>query len=111
MVPDTPWRISPDGRTASYQVESPHKSGVVVEARFTAQASQAVLWIRITNGSEQRLPRVKPLLCFHANPFFGDLEPGDSAEASGVIVFTNGALEPVVEEVVGLEWLRGAVLS
>ena len=46
--------------------------------------------------------------CFHADPYFGDLEPGQSAEASGVIVFTEGDLEPVVKEAVGLEWTRGA---
>jgi len=210
---DSPWRISADGRTASFQVESPHEPGVVVEARFTAQASQAVMWMKITNGSGKKLPRVKPLLCFqykgltgfpqgldgnfaytyvvidgktvrladlatarpdpqamvayvkgcgqhdcdkfansrggligeeldaavaavtakdgrrkvvlgfappksmlsnsfipclHADPYFGDLEPGQSAEASGVIMFTEGDLEPAVKEAVGLEWTRGA---
>lgn len=210
---DSPWRISADGRTASFRVESPHERGVIIEARLTAQASEAVLWMKITNGSGKRLPRVKPLLCFqyrklagfpqgldgnfrytyvvvggrlvrladlatarpdpqamvayvkgcgqhdcdkfansrggliaqeidaaaaavtskdghrkvilafappksvlsnafipclHADPYLGDLEPGGSAEASGVIMFTEGDLEPAVKEAVGLEWLRGA---
>jgi len=61
---DSPWQISADGRTASLRVESPHEPGVVVEARLTAQASQAVMWMKITNGSGKRLPREKPLLCF-----------------------------------------------
>jgi hypothetical protein len=194
-------------------VKSPHEPGVVVEARFTAQASQAVIWLRVTNGSEKRLPRVKPMLCFqykqltgfpqnldgnfawtyvvmdgtltrladiktakpdpqamvayvkgcdqhdsdkfanargglvtedidaavaavtskdaqrkvvlgftppksmlsnsfipclHADPYVGDLEPGESAEASGVVIFTEGDLDAVVKEVVGREWVRGA---
>jgi len=210
---EAPWEISADGRTASYRVESPHEPGVVVEVRLTAQASQAVLWMKVTNGSGKRLPRVKPMLCFqykkltgfpqnldgnfqytyvvmdgeltrladvetarpdpqamvayvkgcdqhdsdkfanarggliareidaavaavtskdgrrkvvlgfappksmlsntfipcfHADPYFGDLEPGESAEASGVVVFTEDDLGPVVKEVVGLEWVRGA---
>jgi len=46
--------------------------------------------------------------CLHADPYFGDLELGDTAEASGVIVFTDGDLESAVGEAVGLEWLRGA---
>ncbi len=210
---DYPWKISPDGRSAHFRVESPHEPGVIVETRLTAQANQAVLWMKITNGSAKRLPRVKPLLCFqyrrlggfpqglddnfqytyvvidgelirladirtakpdpqamvayvkgcsqhdcdkfansrggliaeeidaavaavtskdgrrkvvlgfappksvlsnafipclHGDPFFGDLAPGESAEASGVIVFTEGDLDPVVKELVGLEWVRGA---
>jgi hypothetical protein len=46
--------------------------------------------------------------CLHADPYLGDLEPGGSAEASGVILFTEGDLEPALKEAVGLEWLRGA---
>jgi hypothetical protein len=210
---DYPWKVSADGRSASLLVESPHEPGVTVEARLTAQASQAVLWMKVTNGSEKKLPRVKPLLCFqykklsgfpqglddnfqytyvvidgkltrladlrtarpdpqamvayakgcsqhdcdkfansrggliaeeidaavaavtakdggrkvvlgfappksmlsnafipclHADPLLGDLAPGGSAEASGVIVFTEGDLNRTVREVVGLEWVRGA---
>jgi hypothetical protein len=208
-----PWKISPDGRTASLRVESPHEKGVVVEARLVAQGAQAVIWMKITNGSKKRLPRVKPLLCFqyrklegfpqsddenfkytyvvidgklarladietanprrtamaayvkgcsqhdcdkfakgrgglmkeeldcaltavtskdgrrkvvvafeppksmlsnaaipcfHADPCFGTLEPGESAEATGVVAFTEGELEPLAKELAGLEWKRGA---
>jgi hypothetical protein len=36
--------------------------------------------------------------CIHADPYYGTIEPGKSAEAKGIIVFTEGALEDTVNE-------------
>jgi len=46
--------------------------------------------------------------CFHADPYFGTLKPGESAEASGAILFTEEALEEAVKKMVQNEWIRGA---
>ena len=202
------WNISPDGRQASYRVESPHETGVVVEAfarvanpEETPEGTKGVyLAVRITNNGERTLPTVRALLCFqyrgltgfpqwidnfkhsflvfdgelkaiadlptekpdtkfkgcvvkgcpqrdtraerqgglieqdmdlalsvvesldgtrkavfwwtpgksmitnasipciHADPYFGTLEPGQSAFAEGLALFTEGDLQPIVEE-------------
>jgi len=210
---DPPWKISSDGLTASYEVESPHLKGVKVEVLVASGGPQAVMWMKITNNSDRVLPRIKPLLCFqykrlagfpqslddnfkytyvvmggkltrladirtqkpdpqamaayvkgvkqhdcdkfargrgglvtqpmdaavtavtskdgsrkvvvaftppksmlsnafipcfHADPVFGSLKPGRSAEASGVIYFTEEDLEPLVKMLVEKEWHRGA---
>ncbi len=34
--------------------------------------------------------------CIHADPYFGTLKPGEEAAAEGLILFTEGELEPVV---------------
>jgi hypothetical protein len=34
--------------------------------------------------------------CIHADPYFGTLKPGEEASAEGLILFTEGELEPVV---------------
>jgi len=203
-----PWVISPDGRQASYRVESPHLEGVIVEAfarvagpaEVPADTKGVYLAMRITNGSGSALPSVRPLICFqyrgltgfpqwtdnfkhnfilidgrltsladlpterpetkfkgcvvkgcpqrdtraerqgglidkdmdlalsvvesldgrrkvvfwwtpgksmiananipciHADPYFGDLGPGASAYAEGLVLFTEGDLRPVIEE-------------
>lgn len=46
--------------------------------------------------------------CFHADPFFGSLEPGESAEASGAILFTEKELAEAMREMARGEWTRGA---
>jgi len=46
--------------------------------------------------------------CLHADPLLGDLAPGESVEVSGVVIFTEGDLKPLMQETAGLEWLRGA---
>lgn len=59
-----PWVISPDGRQASYRVESPHLEGVIVEAfarvagpaEVPAGTKGVYLAMRITNGSGSALP-------------------------------------------------------
>ena len=66
------WNVSPDGRQASYRVESPHEPGVIVEAFARLAHSEEVpegttgvyLAMRITNTGERTLPTVRPLLCF-----------------------------------------------
>lgn len=67
----SPWVVSPDGRQASYRVESLEAEGVIVEA-FARTAYEgegptgtkgAYLALRITNGGEIPLPVVRPLLC------------------------------------------------
>jgi hypothetical protein len=59
-----PWRIAADGRSADYEVESPELPGVIVRASAVAKGDGAHLTLRITNGGNRRLKRVKPLLCF-----------------------------------------------
>jgi hypothetical protein len=59
-----PWKIVPDGRSASYEVESPELPGVMVRASAVAEGDRARLTLKITNGGEKTLKRVKPLLCF-----------------------------------------------
>jgi hypothetical protein len=34
--------------------------------------------------------------CMHADPYFGTLYPGQQAYAEGIILFTEGDLEPVI---------------
>jgi hypothetical protein len=34
--------------------------------------------------------------CIHADPYFGTLRPGEEASAEGLILFTEGELEPIV---------------
>ncbi len=36
--------------------------------------------------------------CIHADPYFGTLEPGQSAFAEGLALFTEGDLKPIIEE-------------
>ena len=36
--------------------------------------------------------------CIHADPYFGDLKPGESRSARGVLIFTRTSLEKLVEE-------------
>ncbi len=65
------WIISPDGRQASYRVESPHEKGVIVEAfarvadpdEAPEGAKGVYLAMRITNNGERTLPTIRPLLC------------------------------------------------
>jgi hypothetical protein len=59
-----PWKIALDGRSASYEVESPELPGVIVRASAVAEGDGARLSLKITNGGNRRLERVKPLLCF-----------------------------------------------
>jgi hypothetical protein len=35
--------------------------------------------------------------CIHADPYFGTLKPGEEAYAEGLILFTKGDIEPVVQ--------------
>jgi hypothetical protein len=35
--------------------------------------------------------------CIHADPYFGTLEPGEEAYAEGLILFTEGELNPIVK--------------
>jgi len=66
-----PWLIAPDGKQASYQVESPHEKGVIVQAFARPATAEEVppgtrgvrLAMRIVNGSPHALPAVRPLLC------------------------------------------------
>ena len=67
----SPWIISPDGRQASYRVESLALEGVIVEAfaRIAADAELppgtrgAYLAMRIANGADIALPVIRPLIC------------------------------------------------
>ena len=59
-----PWTIAPDGRSASYEVESLELPGVRVQASAIADGDRARLSLNVTNGTSQTLERVKPLLCF-----------------------------------------------
>lgn len=59
-----PWKISADGRSASYEVESLELPGVRVQASAVSEGDRARLWLKITNGGGKTLERVKPLLCF-----------------------------------------------
>ena len=46
--------------------------------------------------------------CFHADPYFGTLAPGESAEVSGGILFTEEPLEEAMKKINWGEWIRGA---
>jgi hypothetical protein len=35
--------------------------------------------------------------CIHADPYFGTLNPGEQAYAEGLILFTEGDIEPLVK--------------
>ncbi len=73
------WVLSPDGRQASYRVESPHEKGVVVEAFARVAGPNEVpegtkgvaLAMRITNNGEKTLPTIRPLLCFQYRQLTG----------------------------------------
>ncbi len=41
--------------------------------------------------------------CIHADPWFGTLNPGEEASAEGMIIFTEGEVEPIVEYLLGLD--------
>ena len=73
-----PWVISPDGRQASYRVESAAAKGVIVEAfartagedEYPTGTKGVYLAMRITNGSELTLPdfsKVEPDLRRYVN--------------------------------------------
>ncbi|MEW5977080.1 MAG: hypothetical protein AB1898_14860 [Acidobacteriota bacterium] len=59
-----PWKLAPDGHSASYEVESLELPGVMVQASAVAQHNRARFTFRIFNGGLTRLERIKPLLCF-----------------------------------------------
>src|SRR2546426_3154318 len=59
-----PWKIAADARSASYEIESLELPGVQVHASAVADGDRARLSLKILNGSEKTLNRVKPLLCF-----------------------------------------------
>jgi len=42
--------------------------------------------------------------CLHADPFYGTIEPGKSAEAKGVVLFTEGPLEETVRKLRAEGW-------
>ena len=59
--------------------------------------------------SAEFLPFSNALIpCFHADPRFGTLEPGESAEVSGVVLFTEKRLDEAFQEMAEREWTRGA---
>jgi len=76
-----PWVLSPDGKQASYRVESPHPEarGVVVEAFARVADPEEVpegtrgvhLAMRVINNGESALPTVRPLLCFQYRELTG----------------------------------------
>lgn len=35
--------------------------------------------------------------CIHADPYFGTLFPGEEASAEGIILFTEGDIEPLIK--------------
>lgn len=41
--------------------------------------------------------------CMHADPYFGTLHPGEEVYAEGLIIFTEGELEPIVDYLSGLD--------
>jgi hypothetical protein len=66
-----PWIISPDGKQASYRVESPALKNVIVES-FVRQISENELPFKLTgvklalhiiNGGSEILPVIRPLIC------------------------------------------------
>ena len=59
-----PWNIAPDGRSASYEIESLELPGVHVQTSAVADGGRARFSMKILNGSDKTLNRVKPLLCF-----------------------------------------------
>ena len=61
---DNPWKIASNGRSANYEVESPELPGVMVRASAVAQDDRVRLTLKIANGGNRRLERIKPLLCF-----------------------------------------------
>jgi len=36
--------------------------------------------------------------CIHADPYFGDLMPGEKTSAEGLVLFTEDELGPILEE-------------
>lgn len=66
-----PWIISPDGRQASYRVESEVAPGVIVEAfartaredEYPTGTKGVYVAMRISNGGDADLSSVRPLLC------------------------------------------------
>jgi hypothetical protein len=42
--------------------------------------------------------------CLHADPFYGTIEPGRSAEARGVVLFTEGPIEEAFAKLRGEGW-------
>ena len=59
-----PWKIAADGLSASYEIESLELPGVHVQASAAADGDRARFSMKILNGSDKTLNRVKPLLCF-----------------------------------------------
>ena len=43
--------------------------------------------------------------CIHADPYFGTLKPGEEAYAEGMILFTEGEVEPIINYLKSLERL------
>lgn len=66
-----PWIISPDGKQASYRVESLALENVFVEAfvrtiaedEFSLPVTGVKLAMKITNNGEKTLPVIRPLIC------------------------------------------------
>jgi hypothetical protein len=67
----TPWIISPDGKQASYRVESPVLKHVIVESfireisenELPFKVSGVKLALRIINNGSEILPVIRPLIC------------------------------------------------
>ena len=52
-----------------------------------------VFW---TPGKNLLSNRVIP--CLHADPYFGDLRPGESRSARGLLIFTRASLQTLIKE-------------
>jgi hypothetical protein len=96
----TPWIISPDGRQASYRVESPALKNVIVES-FVRQilenelpfnATGVKLAIRIINNGTEILPVIRPLICVQYSGLTGFPGRMDHNFEHNYIVI-NGALK------------------
>lgn len=74
-----PWVISPDGKQASYRVESPFLKNVFVEAfarvapevELPSNAMAVKLAMRIINHGSDTLPVIRPLICMQYNGMNG----------------------------------------
>ncbi|MBL7737321.1 MAG: hypothetical protein JNL51_17820 [Chitinophagaceae bacterium] len=65
------WKVSKDGTSASYDVESILEPGVRLSVKGNAEKDRAYFEMTITNNSSTLLKEIGPLFCFQYHPLKG----------------------------------------
>jgi hypothetical protein len=67
---------------------------------LTASKGDRKVVVSWTPGKNLLANRAIP--CIHADPYFGDLRPGETRTAKGMLVFTTASLQELIKELTPL---------